>query len=339
MAVRVAINGFGRIGRLAFRAMFDRKDVNVEVVHINDPGAPAATLAHLLKYDSIHGIWGHEVSATSDAIIVDGRKFSVSAERTIGGVDWKGKGVQVAIDASGRHRTAELTKPFFDAGVPKVLVSAPLKGEDGKMIVMGVNDDTYNPATDHLLSPASCTTNCLAPVVKVINDNLKIRHVTMTTIHSPTSSQKVVDVPDSDLRRARACSLSMIPTSTGAATAVTKVIPSLKGRINGQAVRVPSMNASLTDIVFELEEATSVETVNGLLKAASEAPNFKGRMGYTELPLVSIDYKTDSRSSIVDGPCTMVIHGTMVKVFSWYDNEWGYSNRLVECAQMVGSKM
>ncbi|WP_111498507.1 ArsJ-associated glyceraldehyde-3-phosphate dehydrogenase [Marinobacter bohaiensis] len=329
--VTFGINGFGRIGRLALRAAFDWPDM--QCVAINDPGADAATLAHLLNFDSVHGQWHHNAEADGDALLIDGRRIAVSGNTAIADSGWSG--CDLVIEASGRMRQVDRLQAFLDQGVKRVVVTAPVKEAGARNIVMGVNDDTFDPATDRIVTAASCTTNCLAPVVKVIHERLGIRHGSITTIHSLTNTQTIVDAPHKDLRRARACGSSLIPTSTGSATAIIEIFPELKGRLDGHAVRVPLTNASLTDCVFEVEQATDADAVNAMLRDAAE-DELNGILGYEERPLVSIDYRTDPRSAIVDAPMTRVINGTQVKIYAWYDNEWGYANRTMELARKVG---
>jgi glyceraldehyde 3-phosphate dehydrogenase len=331
MAVRVGINGFGRIGRLDLRAAWGWPEI--EFVQINEVKGGASAAAHLLKFDSVHGRWAPEVTATENGIQIDGKAIGFSEFAQPGDVPWDDYGVDIVLECSGKFRTPETLAPYFARGVKKVIVAAPVK-TGALNIVMGVNDDLYQPAEHHLLTAASCTTNCLAPVVKVIQAGLGIKHGVITTIHDNTNTQTLVDAPHKDLRRARASSLSLIPTSTGSATAITLIYPELAGKLNGLAVRVPLLNASLTDCVFEVARSTSVEEVNGLLQAAAEG-ELKGILGYEERPLVSIDYKDDPRSAIIDALSTMVIDDTQVKILAWYDNEWGYSNRMVELARKV----
>lgn len=335
MTIRTGINGFGRIGRLALRAAWDKG--NLQVIHINDPAADAATLAHLLNFDSVHGRWHHEARAESGSdgefIIIEEQRIRVTQNTGIADTDWSR--CQVVIEASGKMKTRPVLKAYLDQGVRRVVVTAPVKDEAVLNVVLGVNDNEYDPARHNIVTAASCTTNCLAPVVKVIHEALGIKHGSMTTIHSVTNTQTILDAPHKDLRRSRACGLSLIPTTTGSATAITHIFPELKGKLNGHAVRVPLANASLTDCVFEVEKPTSADAVNALLKAAADGP-LKNIMGYEDRPLVSIDYKTDPRSSIIDALSTLVINGTQVKIYAWYDNEWGYANRTAELAERVG---
>lgn len=333
MKTRVGINGFGRMGRLALRQGFDHPDL--EFTHINEPKGGAAVSAHLLKFDSVHGRWPHAVEAKDDAIVINGKPVRFSTSATVEGIGWQD--VDVVLECSGKFRTQALLEPHFAGGVRKVIVSAPVK-DDVLNIVMGINDHRYDPANDHIVTAASCTTNCLAPIVKVIHENLGIRHGVVTTIHDMTNTQAVTDTPLSDLRRARAASLSLIPTTTGSATAISLIYPELKGRLNGLAVRVPLLNASLTDAVFEVEKPTSVAEVNALFKAAADGP-LHGVLGYEDLPLVSVDFKGDPRSAIIDADSTMVVAGTQVKVLGWYDNETGYVARMIDLTRKIGAAL
>jgi glyceraldehyde 3-phosphate dehydrogenase len=330
MSVRIGINGFGRMGRLGLRAAWGRD--GLEFVRINEIAADAAGTAHLLKFDSVHGIWGPDCTGEGDAIRIDGRAIPYSRNPALADTDWSD--CDIVIEATGKHhKKPETLRGYFDQGVKTVLVAAPTEG--ALNIVYGVNHHLYDPAEHHLVTAASCTTNCLAPVVKVMHERIGIRHGTMTTIHDITNTQRIVDLGHKDLRRARACGQSLIPTSTGSAKAITKIFPELTGKLNGLAVRVPLLNASLTDFVFEAARAVTAEEVNGYFKAAAEG-ELAGILGYEERPLVSVDYKDDPRSSIVDALSTMVIDGTQVKVLAWYDNEWGYVNRMMDIAQMLG---
>ncbi len=331
MTLRVGINGFGRMGRLTLRAAWG--DPALTFARINDPAGDAATLAHLLNFDSVHGRWRHEAMHDGDALVIDGIRIPVTRNKDIAATDWSG--CDVVIEASGKFRKPDVLQPYLDQGVKRVVVTAPVKSAGALDVVVGVNHQRFDPARHRIVSAASCTTNCLAPVVKVIHEALGIRHGSLTTIHSLTNTQVIVDAPHKDLRRARSCGSSLIPTSTGSATAIAEIFPELKGRLNGHAVRVPLTNASLTDCVFEVERATTVEEVNALLQAASEG-ELKGILGYETRPLVSIDFLTDPRSSIVDALSTMVINGTQVKIYAWYDNEWGYVNRTAELVRLVG---
>ena len=332
MSIKVGINGFGRIGRLALRAAFDWPEL--EFVQINDPAADAATFAHLLNFDSVHGRWQHHASHNDNAIIINGKPISVTGNNAIADTDWSG--CDVVIEASGKMKTRALLQAYLEQGVKRVVVSAPVKEAGVLNVVMGVNQQLFDATQHRIVTAASCTTNCLAPVVKVIHEKLGIKHGSITTIHDLTNTQSILDTPHKDLRRARACGSSLIPTTTGSATAITEIFPELKGRLNGHAVRVPLANASLTDCVFEVERTTTAEEVNALLKAAAET-ELNGILGYEERPLVSVDYKTDPRSGIIDALSTMVINGSQVKIYAWYDNEWGYANRTVELARLVGA--
>ncbi|MBF0310408.1 MAG: ArsJ-associated glyceraldehyde-3-phosphate dehydrogenase [Magnetococcales bacterium] len=337
MAIRVGINGFGRMGRLGLRAAWGRLP-ELEFVHVNEILGDATCAAHLLKYDSVHGRWDRDIQAEGEAIRIDGQRLGYTMAKTPGEIDWQALGVDLVLECTGKFKTAATLQPYFDRGVKKVVVSTPVKEPGVLNVVYGINDSLYDAAQHRIVTSASCTTNCLSPVVKVILENLGIRHATMTTIHDITNTQTIIDLGHKDLRRARANSLSLIPTTTGSARAIIEIFPQLKGKIDGIAVRVPLLNASLTDVVFEVERPTTVEEVNGFLKAASEGP-LKGILGFETLPLVSIDYKTDPRSSIIDALSTMVVNGTQVKIFAWYDNEWGYVNRMVELAAKVARSL
>ncbi|MDP1931410.1 MAG: ArsJ-associated glyceraldehyde-3-phosphate dehydrogenase [Gammaproteobacteria bacterium] len=332
MTTRIAINGFGRMGRLALRAAWDWPDI--EIMHINELAGSAADAAHLLKYDSQHGIWPHDVSTQGDALLVNGKRIGFSRNVLLEDTNWAATGADVVVECTGKFKSSEALQPYFKQGIRKVVVSAPIK--DGTLnIVMGVNDHLYDPATHHIVTAASCTTNCLAPVVDVIHRTFGIRHGSITTVHDITNTQTVLDGYHKDLRRARACGMSLIPTSTGSATAITEIFPELKGRLNGIAVRVPITNASLTDCVFEVEKPVTVEKVNAALKEAADG-RLQGILGYEERPLVSVDYLNDPRSSIIDALSTMVINHTQVKILAWYDNEIGYVHRMMELALKVG---
>ena len=311
----IGINGFGRIGRLALRAAWEWPEL--EFVHINEIKGGTIAAAHLLKFDSVHGRWSPEVEAAGEQVIIDGKSLSFSEYSQPGEVPWEKFGVDIVLECSGKFRTKSTLEPYFQRGVKKVIVAAPVK-EEALNVVMGVNDDLYEPGKHHLLTAASCTTNCLAPVVKVIHEGLGIKHGVITTIHDNTNTQIIVDAPHKDLRRARATGLSLIPTTTGSATAIGLIYPELNGKLNGLAVRVPLLNASLTDCVFEVVRPTTVGEINSLLKTASEQPPLKGILGYEERPLVSIDYKDDSRSSIIDALSTMVVDQTQVKIFDTF---------------------
>ncbi len=331
MAIKVGINGLGRIGRLALRAAWDWPEL--EFVRVNDPAGDAATFAHLLNFDSVHGRWTHEASCDGDTILIDGKRLLLSHNKTIDETDWSA--CDVVIEASGKFKKTTVLDAYLQQGVKRVVVTAPIKEPGILNVVIGVNDHLFDAATHRIVTAASCTTNCLAPVVKVIHENLIIKHGSITTIHDLTNTQTILDAPHKDLRRARACGMSMIPTTTGSATAITEIFPELKGRLNGHAIRVPLANASLTDCVFEVQRATSASEVNALLKTAA-AGALQGILGYEERPLVSIDYRSDPRSSIIDALSTLVVDGTHVKIYAWYDNEWGYANRTVELVKKVG---
>lgn len=334
MAIKVGINGFGRIGRNVFRASLN--DANIEIVAVNDLTSPA-TLAHLLKYDSILGNLKSDIKADGDFIIVDGKKVKVFAQKDPALLDWASLGVQVVVESTGRFTNAEDAKKHMRGTVKKVIISAPAKNED-ITIVLGVNHDKYDPAKHHIVSNASCTTNCLAPVAKVLQDSFGIVKGSMTTIHSYTNDQVILDFPHSDLRRARAAALSMIPTSTGAAKAIYLAIPELKGKLDGFAVRVPTPNVSAVDLVCEVGRNVTVEEVNAAMKAASQSGPLKGYLVYEEQELVSSDFKGDPASSTLDAKLTRVIGGNLVKTFAWYDNEWGYSCRVKDLITFFGQK-
>ena len=329
--IRIGINGFGRIGRLVLRASWAWPEF--EFVQINEPAADAETCAHLLNFDSVQGRWQHQACAQAGRIVIGDESIAVSGNLLIAETDWSG--CDVVIECSGKMRSMKLLQAYLDQGVARVVVSAPVKEPGALNVVMGVNDHLFNPNEHRILTAASCTTNCLAPVVKVIHEKLGIRHGSITTIHDLTNTQSVLDQPHKDLRRARASGLNLIPTTTGSATAIAEIFPELRGRLNGHAVRVPLANASLTDCVFEVEQATTAEAVNALLKAASEA-ELNNILGYEERPLVSTDYCGDPRSAIIDAQSTLVTNSTQVKIYAWYDNEWGYSNRTAELALLAG---
>jgi glyceraldehyde 3-phosphate dehydrogenase len=333
MTVKVGINGFGRIGRNVFRAAL--KNSNVEIVAINDL-TDANMLAHLLKYDSVHGTLEEDVTVDGEYLIVGGQKVKVLAERDPAQLGWGDLGVDVVVESTGRFTKREDAAKHLEAGAKKVIISAPATNED-ITIVMGVNEDKYDPANHHVISNASCTTNCLAPFAKVLNDKFGIKRGMMTTVHSYTNDQQILDLPHKDYRRARAAAENMIPTSTGAAKAVSLVLPELKGKLNGMAMRVPTKNVSIVDLVAELEKEVTVEEVNAALKEASEG-ELKGILAYSELPLVSSDYNGSTASSTIDALSTMVMEGSMVKVLSWYDNEVGYSNRVVDLVDYIAKK-
>lgn len=334
MSTRIGINGFGRMGRLALRAGFGA--AGIEFVHVNELKGGVETAAHLLTFDSIHGRWPHQVRGAGSSLHIDDATLSFSEHAAPGDIRWNDFGVDIVLECSGKFRTPQTLAPYFEKGVRKVIVAAPVKDDAALNVVMGVNDHEYVPEKHHLITAASCTTNCLAPVVKVIHEGIGIRHGVITTIHDITNTQTVVDAPHKDLRRARASSLSLIPTTTGSATAIGLIYPELNGKLNGLAVRVPLLNASLTDCVFEVTRPTTVDEVNVLFQKASEGP-LRGILGYETRPLVSVDFKDDPRSAIVDAQSTMVVDGTSVKVLAWYDNEIGYVNRMIELAQKVAT--
>ncbi len=331
--VKIAINGFGRIGRLVFRAAFGQP--GVEIVAVNDM-ADAEINAHLLKFDSVHGTWDKEIGSKEGAMLVDGREIQVFNEKDPAALPWGKLGVDVVVEATGVFNDAKKACAHITAGAKKVVLTAPGKNED-ITIVMGVNEDAYDPAKHHIISNASCTTNCLAPVAKVLDAKFGIERGLMTTIHSYTNDQRILDRDHKDFRRARAAACSMIPTTTGAAKAVALVLPQLKGKLNGFAVRVPTANVSLVDLVAELKTPATVEEINAALKSAAEN-ELKGILGYCELPLVSVDFNGCQNSSTVDALSTMVIEGNLVKVIAWYDNEWGYSNRVVDLVKYIAGK-
>ncbi|WP_245929614.1 ArsJ-associated glyceraldehyde-3-phosphate dehydrogenase [Leucothrix pacifica] len=316
------------MGRLGIRAAWGNPAFNF--THINEIAGDAATSAHLLKFDSVQGTWPVDCSAEGSEMIIGDHTLTYSSNQAIEDTDWSG--CDIVLECSGKFKTVESLQAYFDQGVKKVIVSAPVN--DVLNVVYGVNDHLYNPAEDHIVTAASCTTNCLAPVIKVMHEKVGIKHGSMTTIHDITNTQTIIDKGHKDLRRARACGQSLIPTSTGSAKAITKIFPELTGKLNGLAVRVPLLNASLTDLVLEVEREITAEEVNALFKEASES-YLKGILGYEERSLVSVDYKGDPRSSIVDAPSTMVINGTQVKIYAWYDNEWGYMNRMMELCEKV----
>ena len=328
-----ALNGLGRIGKLALRPLLER---GAQIAFINDAVGDSAMHAHLLEFDSIHGRWPAIFEAGEGSISIDGTRIPVTSIRNL--EDLPLDGVDVVIDCTGAFKTEAKLTPYFTAGVKKVVVSAPVKDGPTANIVYGVNDDIYDAGTHQIVTAASCTTNCLAPVVKVLLEGIGIRHGSITTIHDVTNTQTIVDRPAKDLRRARSALTNLIPTTTGSATAITLIYPELKGKLNGHAVRVPLLNASITDCVFEMARETTVNEVNSLFKAAAEGP-LKGILGYETRPLVSSDYTNDQRSSIIDAPSTMVVNGTQLKVYAWYDNEYGYAHRLVDVAFMVGGKL
>ncbi|KLV08761.1 ArsJ-associated glyceraldehyde-3-phosphate dehydrogenase [Photobacterium ganghwense] len=331
MAIKVGINGFGRIGRLALRAAFDWEEL--EFVQINDVAGDAKTLGHLLEFDSVQGRWHHNVNVDGNTLLINNKTIRCTQERDIQAVDWSG--CDVVLEATGVHRKREFLDQYLAQGVKRVVVSAPVKEEGVLNVVVGVNDHLFDPAQHRIVTAASCTTNCIAPVVKVIHEKLGIEQSTFTTIHDLTNTQTILDAPHKDLRRARACGMSLIPTTTGSATAIVEIFPELAGKINGHAVRVPLANASLTDIIFDVSRDTTADEVNALLKEAAEG-ELAGILGYEDRPLVSIDYKGDQRSTVVDALSTMVVNDRMVKVYAWYDNEMGYATRTSELIRKVG---
>ncbi|MEO0968296.1 MAG: ArsJ-associated glyceraldehyde-3-phosphate dehydrogenase [Cyanobacteria bacterium J06639_18] len=340
MTIRVGINGFGRIGRLALRAGLNSK--NIEFVHVNDPFIGLQGAAHLLEFDSVHGRWERSTSIENGKIRVDAKLgedlqsnylLTFSEGMTPKDVPWQDLGVDIVLECSGKFRTLNTLETYLHHGVRKVIVSAPVK-EEVLNIVMGCNDHLYNPEKHNIITAASCTTNCLAPVVKVIHYGIGIERGIITTVHDVTNTQVIVDAPHKDLRRSRSAIQNLIPTTTGSATAIAMIYPELKGKLNGIAVRVPLLNASLTDAVFEVQRETTIEEINQLFQAAAKG-ELKGILGYEERPLVSSDYLNDSRSSIIDAKSTMVVDGRLVKVFAWYDNEWGYANRMIDLAEKV----
>jgi glyceraldehyde 3-phosphate dehydrogenase len=341
--MKIGINGFGRIGRLVFRALWGRPGLSV--VHVNDPAGDAAAAAHLLEFDSVHGRWPQAVQADADgeadSFRVADQPVSYSRHKDPTAVPWLDAGVDLVLECSGKIKTPDSLEPYFSVpGLKRVIVACPVKGviagAEALNVVFGINHHLYEPSRHRLLTAASCTTNCLAPVVKVVHESFGIRHGSITTLHNITNTQVVIDAFKSDLRRARSATSSLIPTTTGSAKAIGLIFPELQGKLNGHAVRVPLLNASITDAVFELERAVSVEEVNGAFAAAAAGP-LQGILGYEERPLVSVDYLNDSRSSIVDALSTMVVNGTQLKVFAWYDNEWGYSCRMADLACHVAA--
>ncbi|MEN8708874.1 MAG: ArsJ-associated glyceraldehyde-3-phosphate dehydrogenase [Paracoccaceae bacterium] len=329
---RIALNGLGRIGKLVLRDLVDN-GLGHEIVLINDLAGDPEQHALLLEFDSVHGRWSRQITATPEGIEIDGHVMRLTQEKTLAALPLQEMNIDVVIDCTGVFKTQAKLTPYYDQGVKKVIVSAPVKDGDALNIVYGINHDLYD-GSQSLVTAASCTTNCLAPVVKVVHEALGIKHGSITTIHDVTNTQTIVDRPAKDMRRARSALTNLIPTTTGSATAITLIYPELKGRLNGHAVRVPLLNASLTDCVFEVERATTAEEVNALFEAAANGP-LKGILGYETRPLVSCDYTNDPRSSIIDGPSTMVINGTQLKIYAWYDNEWGYACRLGDIVRMV----
>jgi len=337
MAIRVGINGFGRIGRQVVRSAKEQGITDLDFVAVNDL-TDTATLAHLFKYDSVHRTYDGDVIAGTDGITIDGDEMKVLAEKDPAALPWKDLGVDIVLESTGRFTKAEDARKHIDAGARKVVISAPGKGED-ITIVMGVNSDKYDAAKHHIISNASCTTNCLVPMVKVIIDNFGFRHGSMTTVHSYTNDQKILDAPHKDLRRARAAAVSMIPTTTGAAKATSLVIPEVKGKLDGISIRVPTPDVSLTDLVAEVEKSTTIDEVNAAFRAASEKGSLAGFLAYSDEPLVSTDYIGNQYSCVLDAQSTNVIDGTLVKVCGWYDNEWGYSSRCVDLLRFIGDRL
>ncbi len=336
MAIRVGINGFGRIGRQVLRAAKEQGVADLDFVAVNDL-TDTKTLAHLFKYDSVHRTYAGDVEAGNDTITVDGDEIRIFSEKDPAALPWRDLGVDLVLESTGRFTSAPDARKHIEAGAKKVVISAPAKGED-ITIVMGINSDKYDPANHHIISNASCTTNCLVPMVKVVRDAFGFRHGSMLTVHSYTNDQQILDLPHKDLRRARAAALSMIPTTTGAAKATSLVIPEVKGKIDGLSIRVPTPDVSFTDLTVEVERPTTKEEVNAAFKAASEGP-LQGYLEYTELELVSSDYIGNPASCILDAKSTNVVDGTMVKVSGWYDNEWGYSSRCVDILRFIGSRL
>jgi glyceraldehyde 3-phosphate dehydrogenase len=335
MSIRIGINGFGRMGRLALRAAWDWPDFSI--AHINELSGGPQTAAHLLEFDSVHGRWQREIGAAETALLVDGREISFSDFSQPAEIPWEAYDVDIVIEATGKFRTTRELAPHFANGAQKVIVAAPVKA-GALNVVMGVNDHLYRADQHHLLTAASCTTNCLAPIVKVLHEQIGIAHGVITTIHDQTNTQTIVDAPHKDLRRARAAGLSLIPTSTGSATAITMIYPELKGKLNGHAVRVPLLNASLTDAVFEMQQKVTVEQVNQLFRVAADG-ELQGILGVEERPLVSIDFKSDPRSAIIDALSTMVVDDTQLKLLAWYDGEMGYVHRMMELCQKVARSL
>lgn len=334
---RIALNGLGRIGKLALRDLIDT-GAGGDIVLINDPQGTPEQHALLMEFDSVHGRWRAQITHDANSLTLNGSRIRLTTAKRIEDLPLADLGVDLVIDCTGVFKTAAKVQPYYAAGVKKVIVSAPVKDGGALNIVYGVNHDAYDPARHHLVTAASCTTNCLAPVVKVIHETLGIRHGAITTIHDVTNTQTIVDRPAKDMRRARSALMNLIPTTTGSATAITLIYPELAGRLNGHAVRVPLLNASLTDCVFEVARPTTAEEVNALFKAAAEGP-LQGILGFEPRPLVSCDFTNDPRSAIIDAPSTMVINGTQVKIYAWYDNEWGYACRLADITRMVAQHL
>jgi glyceraldehyde 3-phosphate dehydrogenase len=336
MKTRLGINGFGRMGRLVLRAAWDWPDL--EFVHINELKGGTMAAAHLLEFDTVHGRWSRQIGAEPNALLIDGQRVSFTELAKPGEVPWRECGADIVLECSGRFRTSAELQPYFDSGVKKVIVAAPVKDQEVLNIVMGCNDHLYDPAKHHLITAASCTTNCLGPVVKVIHEGIGIVHGVITTIHDATNTQVIVDAPHKDLRRARSTLNSLIPTSTGSAIAIGLIYPNLLGKLNGIAIRVPLLNASLTDCVFEVSRDTTADEVNSLLRSAANGP-LRGILGYEEKPLVSADFVNDPRSGIIDALSTMIVDRRLVKILAWYDNEWGYVHRMAELAQRLGRSL
>lgn len=335
MSIKIGINGFGRMGRLALRAAWDWPEL--EIVHINEIAGDAATAAHLLNFDSVHGRYQHDVQSDQQSLIINNKKISYSQNKAIADTPWKELGVDIVVECTGKFKSKQSLAPYLEQGVKKLVVSAPVK--DGTLnIVMGVNDALYQSDKHDIVTAASCTTNCIAPVVKVIHESFGIKHGSITTMHDITNTQSILDEYHKDLRRARASGLSLIPTTTGSATAITEIFPELSGKLNGIAVRVPLANASLTDCVFEVEKAVTKEAVNAALKTAAET-ELKGVLGYEDRALVSADYTNDTHSSTIDALSTMVINGTQVKLLAWYDNEIGYVHRMMELTKKIAKSL
>ena len=331
--MRIGINGLGRIGRLAIRAL--QNHPGLELVHVNDVVGDALTHAHLLAFDSVHGRWDAPISADTQHLVIHGQSIKVTSAKTLEDADFSG--CDLVLECTGKFKSVDALMPYLDAGIGQVVVSAPIKVPEVLNVVMGVNHTLFDVEKYPIVTAASCTTNCIAPAIKVIHEAFGIKHGSITTVHDITNTQTILDASHKDLRRARACGMSLIPTTTGSATAIAEIFPELRGRLNGHAIRVPLANASITDCVFELERSVTVNKANDALKQASET-TLSGILGYEERPLVSIDYKTDPRSSIVDALSTMVVNDTQLKLYLWYDNEWGYANRLVELAAYTGEK-
>ncbi len=336
MAIKFAINGFGRIGRMVLRAALSRKEQDIEIVAINDLDKPA-TLAHLFKYDSVHRNWPGTVTSSENSITIDGKTYKVTAEKDPAKLPWKELGVDVVMECTGRFASQDKASLHLQAGAKKVLISAPGKGDVDLTVCFGINHTSYDPAKHHIISNASCTTNCLSPVAKVLNDSFGIERGLMTTIHSYTNDQRILDLVHDDMRRARAAALSMIPSSTGAAKAIGLVLPELKGKLNGSSIRVPTPNVSLVDLTVQLKKSVTIDEVHAAMKAAAEGP-MKGVLQYDTEQTVSVDYNDNPHSSIFDSTQTQIIDGTFLKVFAWYDNEWGYSQRMVDVAKYLISK-